>query len=484
MSVSLYDPSPVQQEFHLCTADEALLGGAAGPGKSFALLMDPIQTQLIDEAERVRNGEIASSVGKAIHFRREFPMLTDTLDRAHRLFPKIDPKVHWDGDLRTFTFSCGYKYQFAHLKEKGDWRIYDSNEYTHIGFDELVQFEHDQYRYVSTRCRTSDPVLMKKLRVRGATNPGPGWVREYFVDPAPNGRVLLATKIRLDEGGERIRTRIFIPARLKDNPNADFRADYESRLKAELPHIRQARLYGDWYVVVGAFFAEEWMPALHVVEPYKIPPGCTRFRSMDWGYKNWGAVHWWAVDSDDNLDCYRELSFRKMDAAELADAVRATERANDEWDERRDCSKLTGPADYQIWEQRGTIGPTIAETMSSRGVWWEKCTKNRLAATQQLLRRLKSRGHGDRPGIRFHSDCKKAIQTIPSVQTDEANPEVPKDGGDDHWLDSVLYACMYRAATPESNEGPVRRRRDEWDDSRSSRPRRMIRSGRYGYGGF
>ncbi len=125
----IYDPSPIGQEFHLCDADEALVGGSGGPGKSLMLLMDPIQAQMIYEHERFRVREIRESEGKAIHFRREFPMLTETLDRAHRIFPKLDPKVHWDGEARTFRFQCGYKYQFAHLKDAKDWQIYDSNQY-------------------------------------------------------------------------------------------------------------------------------------------------------------------------------------------------------------------------------------------------------------------------------------------------------------------------------------------------------------------
>lgn len=484
MDRPLYDPASVQSEFHLCTADEALLGGAAGPGKSLCLLMDPIITQMVGEHDRFQRGEIVESAGWALHLRREYTMLDETLNRAHSIFPRIDPKVHWDGDRKMFTFSCGYKYQFGHLKDVKDWRIYDSRQFTHIGFDELIQFEEEQYRYLITRVRTSDPVLMRLLRVRAATNPGPGWVRDYFVDPAPNGRVLLQKTIPLDDGTKRTRSRIFIPATLKDNPDQEYRRQYEANLKDQPAHIRQARLYGNWYVVAGAFFANEFDPAVHIVKPFKLPDGWTKFRSMDWGYKSPGVCLWWAVDKDENLICYRELVFRGRDSAELADDIRDIELAAGEWDSAKRCSKLSGPADTQIWENRGNTGPTIAEDMSEAGVWWEKAAKSKLASIQQLMGRLKDRsGEKGVPAIRFFDTCKYAIRTIPSIGTDETNPELFKDGGDDHALDAVRYACMYRLIAPKTDYLPGGMSRDELEDRRREKPTSK-RRGRFGYGGF
>lgn len=480
----LYTPSPIQQEFHLCPADEILFAGSAGPGKSLALLMDPIQTQLVYEHERVKRREIQRSTGWAIHFRREFPMLAQTLDRAHTYFPKIDPKVHWNGDAYTFTFSCGYKFQFAHLKNPKDWQNYDSNQYTHLGFDELRQFEEEQYIRLATRVRSSDPELQKRKRIVSCTNPDPGWVRQRFIEPAPQGKKLLVTKVPLDDGTIAERTRIFIPATLKDNPDAAFRRDYELQLQDKPEHIRKSLLYGDWFVVAGAFFATEWYPNIHVCEPFKLPTGWKRFRSSDWGYKSPGCVHWWAVDTEGNFTCYREYTFQNTYVDDVAKQIREFERADGTWDEKSDISKLTGPLDTQAWEQRGQKGPSMAEVFASKGVYWEKCEKNKLASVQQLIRRLRQRsklraGDDGVPGIRFFKTCRKAITTIPSIGTDDKNAELPADGGQDHWLDSALYACAYRTIAADSDIGP--QRRDEEDELLD---RRRLKRGRYGYGGF
>ena len=119
----LYTPAPVQQEFHICTANEILLGGAAGPGKSLALLMDPIQTQLIGEHQRWQRGEIVESAGWALHLRREFPRLEQTIERAHRLFRQFDSGARWEAANQRYTFSCGYKVQFGHVRTKNSWPL-------------------------------------------------------------------------------------------------------------------------------------------------------------------------------------------------------------------------------------------------------------------------------------------------------------------------------------------------------------------------
>jgi terminase large subunit-like protein len=480
----IYDPAPIQQEVHLCSADEILVGGAAGGTKSMTLLMDPVQTQVASEHTRWLKDQKHRSLGWAIHFRREFPMLKQTIERSHRIYRSLDPGAHWNMQDHMWTFSCGYKVQFGHLKNDDDRFNYLSNEYSAIYFDELCEFSKEVYDLISTRLRSSDPVLQKRLRLVSATNPSGNWVRDYFVAPAPEGRKLLTRKIRTDDGNEHAVTRIFIPATLKDNPDPNFRASYELQLQKQPAHLRRAYLYGDWWVVPGAFFAEEWVPGVHVVPPFKIPSGWVKFRSMDWGYKSRGTVGWYAVDTDENLVKYREFSFRKMDAGEVADAVREIERKADEWDEKRNCSRLTGPADTQIWETRGTIGPTIAESMMDAGVYWEKCTKNKRAAVHEFMSRLKDRsGEKGIPGFRCFDTCKNTARTIPSIGTDKTDPELPDDspGVDDHDLDETLYAVMYRARVPKHDEAP--RSQSAEDELWEARKKKSRRAGAYGYGG-
>ena len=89
-----YDPSPWGREFHSLTMDEALGGGSQGPGKSLALLMDANEQILVEHA-RAKDGEIrwGHSVGWALHLRREFPRLQQSIRRSELIFPRLDPGI-------------------------------------------------------------------------------------------------------------------------------------------------------------------------------------------------------------------------------------------------------------------------------------------------------------------------------------------------------------------------------------------------------
>lgn len=484
-ATALYTPAPVQQEFHNLSVDEALFGGSAGPGKSLALLMDPVD-QIVLEHERCRAREIqwGRSTGMAIHFRREIPRLEETITRSKSMFSALDPKAKYDENHHKWTFSSGYRVQFAHMKDQDTFLNYRSSQVTALYFDELIEFEEEQYQQMVTRVRSTDRVLQHRLKTRAASNPAPGWVRDYFVQAAPQGRVILKRQVRLD-GGEIVeRSRIFLPARLSDNPDPVYRRQYEANLRDKPAHIRAALLNGDWYVVAGAFFAEEWDPNAVVVKPFRIPPTWRRFRSGDWGYKSPCVILWWAITPDDELVCYRERTFNapgmpKKDARDVADAIRDIERANGEWDDRRNRSRLSGPMDTQLWEERGNTGPTMADDMAKAGVYWVQASKGRRFAAAQILNRLRSRGLNGRPGIMFFESCVRCRETIPALGTDPNDPEVPLKGGPDHWYDAVSYACAQHIV-PASQVGsaPTNDNDDIEDELEARRSR-----GRYGYGG-
>jgi hypothetical protein len=390
--------------------------------------------------------------------------------------------------------------RFVGMRETFDLTVEGANHYissfgivnanTHIGFDEAIQFTKTQYDMLRGRLRSDDPILVNKLRIILATNPDAPfeglWVKERFVDPAPQGRKLLSQTVNLDDGSSCTLTRIYIPARLSDNPNRQFARDYEASLRTLPAHIRKARLEGDWSAVEGAFFESEWNPSVHVVEPFEIPAHYPRFRIMDWGYKSPCPVMWGATDEEGNIILYREVTYnykvkepQRKDAELVAMAIKKLERQHGEWDERRQCSKLTGPADTQIWERRGTVGPSIVETMATYGVYWQPCTKDRLAATSELLRRLKDvpKSKNSRPGLIVFNTCVNLIRTMPTIKTDPANPELPMDGGDDHWLDCLMYACMYRSPTADA-----KRKAFEEDEVSDLAQARVTKQRRWGYG--
>jgi len=529
---SLYTPSPWQSRFHALQVDEALGAGAAGPGKTLTLVMDPLE-QIVVEHTRctkrfdhtndvmvkwaneagLRRGvtdpvppfskaeleqfwredcyhEAGASVGWALHLRRLSKMLDQTVERFKRIYGRIDPQMHWNEQKLTATFSSGYHMQFGHCKDRDDYAQYYSSEFTAIYFDELVQFLESQYDQITSRLRASDWIMRRMLRIRSMSNPmvkreanedfvveNPYWVRDLFVEPAPEGNTILKKKIRMQDGEIRWKTRIYLPAKLSDNPDAEFRKDYEQRLRGMKAHMRAALLEGDWYFSADGFFAEDWNPNIHVCEPFAIPDDWQIFRSMDWGYKKPGTIGWGALDPEGTLFVFREYTFKGKTATEVA--KRALELEDDEGLLKNGRSTISGPADTQLWEERGSQAMSMAEEFALQGMNWVPADKkSRRRNAQLLLGRLKDHDDGrSAPGIVFFRTCKNCLRTIPSIPTDPGDTECPMDGGDDHWLDMVLYLCAYVS------------RRDKWarretdDDDFKDDPEQPGNGGYDGYGG-
>lgn len=507
----IYQPSDWGTEFHRLPHDEALGAGSAGPGKSLVLLMEPLE-QIQTEHKRCVNKNHpfhipwGSSTGWALHLRRTRPMLEHSLVRAKRMFPRIDPKVRYDADRYTFLFASGYRYQFGHCKDKDDWEQYLSAEFSIILYDELVQFLEEQYDQINTRLRSPDPVLSKMLKIRAMSNPlmtqgddsssftikNPFWVRDRFVKPARNGRVTFKRKLVDSATGEVLKWYkwIYLPATIDDNPDKAFVKQYKAQLLNAPRHIRQALLYGDWWLTVGAYFGEVWNESLNVCAPFRVPTDWPWFRSMDWGFKKPGCVHWWAMDDDDNLFCVKEYTFKNQTDEMVAERIKEIEEGLGLWDKVAKRSRITGPADTQLWERRGDSGKTKAEVFADVGVSWVPARKagkdsagrahGRAANALRIYKRL---GDSDRgtttPGLVLFSSCSKLIETLPGVQQTPGDPDTPMDSKYDHWFDSACYAVGY-ASRGRCGIGLPSREKDEWEDDDDVKPR--LERGLSGYG--
>lgn len=504
MSAPVYIPSKWQEEFHRLPHHEALGAGSAGPGKTETLLHDA-DGQIVTEHRRWlearERGEHYQSTGWALHLRRTMPMLRQTIVRSRRVFPLIDENVKWVAQEYTWEFTSGYRYQFGHCNDLDDWDQYMSAEYTWIGFDELTQFTEEQYDQIITRLRSTDPELSKMLRVRSMSNPvmrraqnenfnvlDPYWVRRRFVEPHPDGRKTLKRKLVRQDGRVEWRTYIYLPAKLHDNPNKAFVEQYELSLLNSPPHIRRALLDGDWFLTEGSYFGAVWNKQMHVCQPFKIPAEWSVFRSMDWGFKSHGCVHWWAYDGDGTWYVFRELTFQEKTADQVADAIREIEGPlglwNGDWEQGRGKSKITGPADTQLWEKRGDKGLSKAEEFQRKGVMWTRADKNsknsgRQRNAERVSKMLGAHENGTRtPELVFFSTCGNIIRTLPGIQTDPNNPEEPLKGGEDHWYDSIAYGAAH-ASRGGSFVGPPRS--DDDDDDEKEEVSAQQR-GRYGYG--
>lgn len=221
------EASITQKVFLRTYSIEALFGGAAGGGKSSALLMAALQYVDVPGYS-------------AILFRRTFADLSlpgALMDRFKSWMDNYDD-IHWNANSYVATFPSGARISFGYLNNTNDYLRYKGSEFQFIGMDEVTEIRESDYRYLFSRLRrpASGPLSQVPLRMRCASNPAPNWVRQRFIVEGQS------------EG------RVFVPSKLTDNPGIDA-ASYRQALSALDPVERRRLEMGDWWATtLGSLF--------------------------------------------------------------------------------------------------------------------------------------------------------------------------------------------------------------------------------------
>lgn len=157
-----------QTMFMTSSADIIIYGGAAGGGKTFALLL-----------EALRHKDVAGFGG--VIFRQQYNQITaegGLWDSSNKLFnqvpdaePRKSPKLHW-------RFKGGAKLNFAHIEREEDLRSWQGTQIAYIGFDELTHFTKHMFLFMLSRNRSTCGV---KPYVRATCNPdADSWVADLI----------------------------------------------------------------------------------------------------------------------------------------------------------------------------------------------------------------------------------------------------------------------------------------------------------------
>lgn len=404
----------------------------------------------------------------AIIFRRTFTDLAlpgAIMDRARLWLSGTD--AHWSGTEKRWSFPSGASLQFAYLKDEGDELRYQSAEFQYVGFDELTQFPEAQYTYLFSRLRrpkagpettaAERAAIMAlqavPLRMRAASNPGGvghGWVKKRFpIDGVPRGR------------------RVFVPAKIADNPHLDADA-YRKGLSKLGETLQQQLEHGDWDVAEGLAFT---VGDDHLIDSFRLDDSFERFEAADYGLNGapWALV---AVDYEGNLIFADMLYERGLIPSELAPLVLAQRAAG--WGDGN-----TAWIDPSIWHRTGAANKwgrpaMLADEFTDNGVTVSRANNDPRAGLIRIRELLKldpkhpfpswhpRAGETGAPRVFFHR-----VACAPVVEELRAAPLQPTDkpsGGEivdpqwesrhGHAVAMCRYAVMTRPGPSEEPERP------------------------------
>ena len=467
----VWTPQQKQTRFMERPEYECLYGGAAGGGKSDALL-----------AEALRQVDIPHY--RAIIFRKTFPQLTELIDRSITLYKLAYPKANYNDSKHVWTFPSGAKIYFGSMQHTKDKTNYQGKRYDFIGFDELTHFTWEEYSYMFSRNRPSkNPRSNRKTRcyIRATANPGGighGWVKARFIEAAPPGTTIVETiEVKMPDGTKKKmkRDRVFIPATVFDNQALlEENPDYIASLSMLPEKERDALLYGNWDTFEGQYFSEfrtypdhekcaaigitdeharqhgQWT---HVIPAFDINRGESRswtiYRSYDFGSAKPWSMGYYAVDHDGVIYRFMEVygstgvpnEGNRWTPDQQFEYIAELERTHP-WLKGKN---IHGVADPSIWD--GSRGISIAETAMKYGVYFIPGNNDRIPGLMQCRYRLQFDDNGFSRFYVFDS-CKEFIRTIPLQMHHKTKVEDLDTDLEDHICDEWRYMCMQHVIEP------------------------------------
>lgn len=438
-----------QHAFFISPAFELLYGGAAGGGKTDALIVYLLSQTHIPNY-------------KGILFRRTFPELEKSV--VPKLFTYLQGKAKPRNRGTEWHFANGAILYLSHLEHEYDKEKHKSAEYDVICFDELTSFSESQYLYLFSRCRGTNPDIQRS--VRSATNPsgtGLQWVKKRFID-LPNENTTPKWLVEYDyaagwqtngvvyndfsslpdnfhEGEPYFTTenytvykdvhsgltRGFLPALMWANP-ALLKADpqYVKRLMALPEKEQRALLYGYWDVFEGQFFPN-FDPLKNVTPTFSPPAHWRRFVGIDYGFSAPCAILWGAMEPNTNrLFIYREFYAAKVHTTDQALTIQELSK-----DERIEW--YTG--DPSMFAKSG-MGESHADIYRRSGIPLMPSSNARIPGWA-LMREMMDKGN-----LVITENCPNLLRTIPLMQHAKRNQEDLDTTQEDHALDALRYLIL------------------------------------------
>ena len=244
----VWRPQPGPQECLLtCPITDVLYGGSRGGGKTDGFLG--------------KWGQRYATFGgrlRGLFIRRSYDELDEVVARSLEIYPALGGV--WRQQRRTWYFPGGARLKMRSLERDADASKYQGHSYTDIMIDEAGNFP-DPSPLNKLRATLRNPHGVPPFYGMSANPGGPGhaWIKERFIDPAPNGLTPITDPVT----GE---VRVYIPSRLEDNRILmEQDPHYRNRIMQSGPAwLVRAWLAGDWNATPeGGLIKAEWFRRYH-----------------------------------------------------------------------------------------------------------------------------------------------------------------------------------------------------------------------------
>ena len=424
-----------QKEFIDATETEVLFGGAAGGGKSYGQMVDALLFAL------------TYPKSKQLILRRTFSELEKSLIRTSlSLYPR--EIYSFNSSSHTGRFKNGSVLDFGYCANENDVYQYQSAEYDVVRFDELTHFTEAQYVYLISRVRGANSY---PKQIKSSTNPGGighSWVKARFIDASPPKVPFTAPN------GMK---RIFIPSLLDDNRFLSLGdPEYKKRLLDLPEREKKALLYGDWNIFDGQYFSE-FSREKHVCEPFEIPHGWRKYRTIDYGLDRLVCL-WIAINPLGVAYVYREFCASDLSIGDAARKIIERTPLNEE------IYATLAPPD--LWSRSQETGRSKAAIFSENGLNFTKTSNDREAGWLSVKELLRPRE--DKIRLKIFSTCEELIKCLPALIIDKNKPSdcMTEPHEITHAPDALRgFAIFY--ARPKENEASIKRTiwsSDMWED--------------------
>lgn len=454
-----YLPYEKQQAFHASSARYNLLGGAAGPGKSLALIMEHLMA--CNEFE----DPLQAKQVHTLLLRRTHPQLLGSL--IPRFREKVPRELYrtFNEQQKVVTWLNGATTTFGSMQYEKDVWNYQGGQHYRIGFDELTQFTLYQWTQIQAWCRCP---VSPWSRQDGATNPiGIGaqfcaclWGCDGKGQrPAPG----MDENQRAKYDPSRYR---YFPCTYLDNPIYAHDPQFIATLDALPARYREALMKGLWGAALGTYF-DIWDDAVNVYDDMKIQPEawCPRWIGGDWGFEHDAAIYWFYTDPQGVCRCYRELVVNHRSPEQLGELIADASIDGEGHREKIEAFWFSWDA-FAEHAGKSSEAYTIAHRMGAplrkAGLPEPtRATTDKLGREQLMYEMLRCDQVGGKqfgvkvgeyyddergatvpvyvPEFQIAASCQKLLSVIPLAPRDEKKPEeIAKFDGDDP-LDGALY---------------------------------------------